>query len=451
MKSMPGKRPLARRLTRRDFLWLAGVGGASLCLPFFGGCASDPGASERAHSDLPSEPRDITLDREQAPHQISADYGAIQQGEINAYINDLGQNLATYCARPHLPYSFQVVNATNWNAYSFPGGSVALSRGILVEIDNEAELAALIGHEIGHVNAHHAAQKTRPGLLPPSALERFGEALARIDNDEYAPLANNLCGIGGGALLARYKPAEEDEADALGMQYMTRAGQNPEGAVQLLKRLRRASIDRKATVELMAATHPITQGRITSARQLIASDYAKLGVRSLQRERYMDNIAELRRMKPAIMEMQRGQAQQQVAQYQAAKQHFERALRFEPDDYAALLMMSKCQIGLRQARRARYFAKLARQVSPNESQSYYMLGVSRLMQKNYDAAYQDFDEYEQRLAGNPNIIFLQALALDGGGNKKASARQYYRYLQSVDQGGQSEQAYQRLRSWGYLR
>ncbi len=103
------------------------------------------------------EEKEISIDRENSPHQFSADYGKLQDKQLDAYLSRTGKNIAANTHRFQMPYSINGVNATYVNAYAFPGGTIGFTRGILLSLQSEAELAALVGHELGHVNARHTA------------------------------------------------------------------------------------------------------------------------------------------------------------------------------------------------------------------------------------------------------------------------------------------------------
>jgi predicted Zn-dependent protease len=435
-------------MSRRDLLRFFTAASVSTCLPFVGGCAV---ATKEDTAPTPRE-RALRIDREQAPHQFSADYGIIAHGEINAYLNTIGQQLARHAQWAEMPYSFQAVNATHLNTYAFPAGSIAITRGLLVNIGNEAELAALLSHEIGHVNIRHAIAKTHSHHSMPAdiALAGVGAALAAEDYRQYASSTGALDAIASGALLPHHGLEDENKADALGMHYLAHAGYSPGAMVKLLTLLRRQSEQTPLELELMFTTHQMSRQRDRAAQQQSAAHDAEKKENPVFRERYMDNMVTLRSMKPAFDEMQKGTRQMRASHYQEAERHFSRALRYAPEDYAALLMMCKCQIGLEQPRRSRHYAQQAMQVNPGEAQAHYLDGIALLMQKKFLAASDALEYYEKRLPGNPNGVFLNAIALEGSGNKKSAARQYYRYLQSIPQGEQSEYAYQRLKAWGYL-
>jgi predicted Zn-dependent protease len=435
-----------RNLTRRDFLWLTTMTTASVVVT---GCAVNPVTGQQQLM-LVSEAQEIDIDRKQSPHQFSTDYGVTQDRNLNNYINNVGKNLAARSHRPRMPYSFRSVNATSANAYAFPGGSIAATRGILVTLNNEAELAALLGHEIGHVNARHAAAQMSKGLLVNAAIA-IGQTVVEVKQKKWAPLVAILSQLGAGALLAHYSREDERQADALGMEYMTRLGYNPYGMVGLMEQLRTMSKTKPNIIETMFATHPMSQERYQTAKASAKTTYRNARNLPLYRERYLDNTADLRAIANAIDNLQHGEAQMGSQAFSQAAPYFKRALTQVPDDYAGLVMMAKCLIAQENPVAAMQYAQQAQQVYPIEAQAYHVTGIAQLMNNNFSAAYQEFNRYEKVLPGNPNTIFLKGTSLEGMQHREAAATEYSRYLNMTNQGDQAEHARNRLVTWGYMR
>ena len=162
-----------------------------------------------------SEEQEIAMDRAQSPHQFSTDYGSVRDSGLNSYLAEVGRKLGVRTHWPRMPYSFRCVNATYINAYAFPGGSIAVTRGILLKISNEAELAALLGHELGHVNARHSARQISRSTLSSIFVSGVAAAIG-TRNQGLGDLATRIGMLGQGVLLARYSRDNEREADALG-------------------------------------------------------------------------------------------------------------------------------------------------------------------------------------------------------------------------------------------
>ncbi len=444
MKNNPVKKTTTL-MTRRNFLYLTTTAAAG----FVAGCAANPVTGE-SQLMLVSEGTEIRLDKENSPHQFSADYGTLQDTALNNYVAGLGRKMAAVTHRPHMPYSFRGVNAAYVNAYAFPGGSIAATRGILLALDNEAQLAALMGHELGHVNARHTAERMSKGVLI-SAVVSSATAYVSSESKIWGQVAAGLGGIGAGMLLARYSRENERQADDLGMKYMTRAGYSPEGMVGLMGLLKSMSKHKPSAIEMMFSTHPMSEERYRTAKKSASKKYKSMKKAALKRERYMDNTARLRRMKKAIYALQDGEQEMAKKSLKSAEKYFSKALRVAPRDYAGLLMMSKCLIASKQNQKARSFIRKAKEVYPNEPQAYHLSGMTNLFTKRYGASVRDFSAYEKKLPGNPNTVFFKGLALEKMGRKNESAREYNRFLQSVNQGEQAQYAYSRLVDWGYIK
>ncbi len=338
------------------------------------------------------------------------------------------------------------------NAYAFPGGSIACTRGILLALDNEAELGALLGHELGHVNARHTAERMSKGILLQAAAVGLGVGVgAGTDSEVLGGLAMGAGSIGAGALLAKYSRDDERQADALGMEYMVRSNYNAQGMVGLMDVLRSLSERKPNAIDLMFSTHPMSDERYQTAVETAATKYGSAKSFPLHRERYMDHTAKLRAMKGAIEEMQNGEKAMAKKDFPTAEGHFRKALKEAPEDYAGLCMMSKCLMAQKKYKQARRYAERAKQVYPEEAQAHHLSGITKLAGRDFGRAYEDFSSYEKLLPGNPNTIFLEAYSLEGMGRRRDAANEYYRYLNTVNQGDQARYAYGRLVEWGYVK
>lgn len=438
-------------LTRRKFFQLCALGSAALGgLPLITGCATDP-VTGRSQFATMSEQDEIGLDHQQSPYQFSADYGMVQDVQLNAYINRVGKELAARSHRPGMPFSFRAVNAAYINAYAFPGGSIAATRGILVELNNEAELAGLLGHEIGHVCARHAAEQAGKGTLAQLLLAGASIATSAAGYGDAANLVQGLGGIGAGALLAHYSRDNEREADGLGMEYMTRAGYSPQGMVGLMEILQQNGRNRPGAIELMFSTHPMSDERMRDAKQAANGQYQQMLGGPVNRERYMDHTVGLRRIKGTITALQQGSTALGKKNYQAAETAFRQALKITPDDYAALVMMAKLRLNMQEPERAVRYAEKASQVYPGEAQAHLVAGSANISLNRYDRALQQLDDYDRLLPGNPEVTFFKGYSLEKMQRKQEAATQYSNYLRRVNSGKQAQHAYSRLKSWGYVR
>lgn len=438
---------LARnRISRRDVLRLFGAGVAASAMHMLSGCATSPVTGERILVGM-SEAQERAVDKEVSPHQFSQDMGPVQDAEINRYVSDVGSRLHRLSHRPAMPYSYRVLNANHLNAYTFPGGSVAVTRGILVELGDEAELAALLGHEIGHVNARHAAQRQGQSLLAQLAVT----GLAAASDAQWSPLVALAGQIGASALLASYSRDNEREADALGQDYMARAGYPASGMTRLHGLLVREAKEKPSLLETMFSSHPMSSERLETAQKLAETKYAASLGANPQRERFMDNTASLRRIKPTIDACKEGETAMAKRRLAEAQERFASALRLSPQDYAANLLMARCLAHQGRLQDALRYAENAREVYPQEAQAHKLVGTLKMGLRDPAAAYAAFDRYDRLLPGDPGIAFLKGTSLEAGGNRHGAAQHYARFLQAGAQGKAADYARTRLKAWGYLR
>ena len=432
-------------LTRRDFIRLSSLAAAGVVF----GCATDP-ITGKQQLMLVSEDTEIQIDKQYSPLQFSSDFGPVQDSKLNRYVSQVGNKMAASSHRPHMPYSFRVVNATYVNAYAFPGGSIAATRGIMLALDNEAELAALLGHELGHVNARHSAEQMSKGQLTQAVVGGIS-VLAGTQSAALGEIAGQLGQIGAGALLASYSRDNEREADALGMEYMVNAGYGSKGFVGLMDMLNSMSKHKSTSVELLFATHPMSQERYDTAVRTANTQYQAALKKPLYRERYMDHTAGLRAQKGAIEEIQKGEKQMAQRKYDAASNHFRRALKKAPNDYVALCMMSISNLAQKKYAVGRQYAEMAQKSYPKEAQAYHLSGFSKIQLKDFSGAYAEFNTLEKLLPGNPHTIFFKGYCREGMNQIEPAAEEYHRYLQVVRQGKYAQHAYKRLVDWGYIK
>ena len=434
-----------RPYSRREFLALSALAAAG----FLAGCAINP-VTGKNQLMLVSQDWEVQVDQENSPHQFSTDYGKLQDNALDNYIQQVGKAMVPHTHRPDMPYLFQGVNATYINAYAFPGGSIAATRGILLSLESEAELSALLGHELGHVNSRHTAQQMSKGMLTQAVVGGVA-AFAGTKGDAFGQIAGQLGMLGAGALLASYSRDNEREADRLGMTYMTKSGYGTEGFVGLMSMLNGLHKGNAGAASLLFATHPMSQERYDTAVSLKNNEFSRFVSQPLYRERYMDHTAGLRKLKPAIGFFQKAEESMAREAYDQAEASFDQGLKLAPTDYAGLVMMAKCQMVKQKYDQALQFSEKAKQVYPQEAQANHLSGFAKVKLKKFDQAVSDFTAYETKLPGNPNTIFYRGYAYEGMGNKKKSAEDYTHYLQQVKEGEQAKHAYQCLVQWGVIK
>jgi len=435
-----------REWTRREFLGATLAAGGAVV----SGCARNP-VSGRRQWMLVTEAQEIRMDNDFAPHQFSADYGALRDPALQAYLSGIGENLAARSHRPHMPYSFRAVHASYVNAYTFPAGSVAVTRGILLDLPSEAALAGLLGHEIGHVTARHGAERMSKGLLAQLMVVGLGAAVAAKD-ERYAPLAVGLGAVASGVLLAKYSRMDEREADELGMQYMVKAGYNPSGMVELMDLLRALHKRKPNALERMFASHPMSDSRHGDAARRLRDEYtAPAADFPTHRERYLDMTAGLRARRNLVEAVQQGDEAMLGGRWDDAVTRYQTALKNDEADYEALLKLAKVHLARNRAGEARALAERARAAYPEEPQALQVRGMAALRQRAYEPAARDFDAYSERLPGNPMPQYFAGRAYEGLGNRPLAIERYRSFLAQVTQGEEAEYARKKLIEWKVIK
>ena len=202
---------------------------ALVVLATVGGCATNPvtGGTDMVTM---SEAQEIELGRKMHP-QILQQYGRFDDEQLQQYVSEVGQRIAAKSHRPNLQYTFTVLDGDEVNAFALPGGYIYITRGIMAYLNSEAELAAVIGHEIGHVTARHSVKQQAGATAAGVGAMVVGILTGSGD------LAN-VANMAGGALISGYGRDMELQADELGAEYLNRIGYEPEAMIDVVRLLK---------------------------------------------------------------------------------------------------------------------------------------------------------------------------------------------------------------------
>ena len=227
-------------------------------------CVTNPATGERQLS-LVSEQEEIAMG-DQTAKSTRATIGDYPDSAVQHYIRTLGARLAATTERPGLPWSFEVIDDPEVNAFAAPGGKIFVTRGILPYLDSEAELAGVLGHECGHVTARHTAQQvTRQQLFG------LGLAAGSILSSGIASAAGGIQ-QGLAVLFLSYSRGNEAQADELGFRYLRRARYDPREMSDVFRVLERVGqLSGGGKVPTWAATHPAPEDRLAKAEQRVAA------------------------------------------------------------------------------------------------------------------------------------------------------------------------------------
>ena len=245
---------------------------------------------------------------------------------LTSYVQRVGNRLAAVSDRK-LPYQFVVLNNTIPNAWALPGGKIAVNRGLLVQLKSESELAAVLGHEIVHAAARHSAQQMSKGMLLQGGL--LAAQVASSDSD-YGNLYMAGAGLGAQLLMQRYSREAELEADKYGIEYMSKAGYNVQGAVTLQETFVRMSANKDSNwFEGLFASHPPSQERVDANRKH-AAQYPAGG--EMGTEAYAAAIAPTLKSKPAYDAYEEGRKALKDKRADVALAKADQAIKLAPDE-----------------------------------------------------------------------------------------------------------------------
>ncbi len=232
----------------------------------FHGCQISPVTGERQLI-LISDEQEIALGNE-AAEQFEREFGGrVADQQLQSYVQQVGQSVASQSER-NMPYEFALLNSDVPNAFALPGGKVYITAGLMRQMENERELAAVLGHEVAHVAARHNVQALQRQLGASLVVQLAAAAVS----PERAQAAATAAQVVTGMVQLSYSREQELEADSIGLRYMSRANYNPYGMVELLSTLNSLEGQQPGWSEYFR-THPLTDRRIDDVWNAIQSEY----------------------------------------------------------------------------------------------------------------------------------------------------------------------------------
>jgi predicted Zn-dependent protease len=414
----------------------------ALCAFLLAGCAVNPVTGQRELSFI-SEQRELSIGAEQySPSQQSQGGEFSVDPQLTAYVQGVGQRLAAVSDR-QLPYEFVVLNNSVPNAWALPGGKIAVNRGLLTELNNEAELAAVLGHEIVHAAARHGAQAMERGMLMQGALV-VGAIAAQ--GSEYSDYVVGGAMLGAQLVTQRYGRDAERESDAYGIRYMAAAGYDPAAAISLQEVFVRLSEGRQSNwLDGLFASHPPSQERVQNNRALVAQLRAEgIAGGELGEERYRAATAFLRETRPAYEAFDEAEKLIAEDKLEEAERRLETALSLVPDEARFHGLAADILVYQRryEAAARRYDDAISR--DPDYFDYYLGRGVAFARQGNRERAREDLERSVDLLPTAMAMSELGELAL--AGNDRVGAKQYFQAASAAAGlvGEQSRAAFMRL-------
>ncbi len=288
-------------------------------------CGTNPVTKKREFQFVSAEKEIAIGQQNYSPARQSQGGDYILDAELTQYVQEVGKRLAVASDRPELPYEFVVLNDSVPNAWAMPGGKIAFNRGLMYELNSEAELAAVMGHEIVHAAARHGAKSMERGIFMQGAMIAVGLA---TQDKSYANLVVGGAQLGSQLISSKYGRDAESESDLYGMRYMKKAGYDPSAAVTLQETFVRLSAGRDSDfISGLFASHPPSPERVAANKVTLQ----QLGAGGdWGRERYAQKTAYLRKTMPAYKAYDEGVAALKKGDGNTATQMANRAISLEP-------------------------------------------------------------------------------------------------------------------------
>ena len=306
------------------------------------GCGTNP-VTGKSELQFISEKQEIQIGEEYYPYLKQAEGGQYNADpSIENYVQSVGKKLARVSDRPSLPYEFSVLDNTVPNAWALPGGKISINIGLLWNLQSEAELAAVLAHEIVHSAARHGAQAIQRAMILQTGLEGLSTA---IDGQSYQGAVMQGANIGIGLITTKYSRSAELEADKYGIKYMEKAGYNPQAAISLQQMFVKLDEERQQNwLDGLFATHPPSEERVV-ANESTASQYPEGGYDG--EGVYQRAMSRLFKSKLAYDAMDRGYRLLTRGDPEAALKQAEKAIEIEPKEGHFYNLEGKAFVALR--------------------------------------------------------------------------------------------------------
>ncbi|MBP6941754.1 MAG: M48 family metalloprotease [Syntrophorhabdaceae bacterium] len=431
-----------------------------LTFMFFGSCAVNP-VTGQSQLMLVSEQEEIAMGRELYPNALwggEGGGGEYRDDRLKTYLKGVVVNIHKVSHRPNLPVEFAIQDSSVPNAWAIPG-YVVMTRGLVANLNSEAEFAYVMGHEMGHVSARHSASQMSHSMVTQVLLGGAGIALAGSD---YSDAALTLGSLGGSLLLLKYSRSDELEADRLGVQYMTRLGYDPRNALNAQRNIENISNayiksigqepGEQSFFQDLLSTHPRTSVRIEEMQNIInATPRQPIRGDGTNRQQFQSATADIRKvhsiytnyydkgvraLKKDSLPEAAGYAQKALAQdqkrapfhalngfimlkkknYSEAERSFQQALRIDPNYQPAVRGMgAKSYFQGRYTESIQYLRR-GLTLFPEDLPSFYFLGMTYYRTKSYKNAIAYLKPFADAQPKHPRVHGILGMCYEGVGD-----------------------------------
>ncbi len=409
------------------------------------GCATNP-VTGKAELDLLGEEQELALGAQLYQPFIQDSLGPIEDAPLSQLVEKVGTQVAAVSHRPRLPYQFTAVNDPAVNAFALPGGKICITRGLLVRLESEDGLAAVLGHEVGHVTARHAVAAYNRQVLATLFLATSAAVLeAKEVKGRELIWVGGL--IGTQMLLARYSREQERESDTLGLQYAVAAGFSARGMVETQRILLALGKEKPSLVERLFATHPHSAERLATAERLLAQLSPEVQNRPVRKEGLLQATASLRQVQPAWEEAAEGRALLAQDEVGKALTRLARARDLAPKEGVIRTLLALALWENKKKSEALEEAFAGAKLAPRVFLSRLVAGIVSV---DIDplASLGELAAAEEILPETAPVPFFQGQAYEKLGQRQKAVEAYREALRRDPEGKVGQEAASRLRALG---
>ncbi len=383
----------------------------------------DPLTGKKVYT-LISPKEEIEIGQMYIPLAVNSNYGQYPDKEVRKYIQKIGNKIAKVVPRK-LPYKFFIVNSGEVNAFALPGGGIFVNRGLILVLNNESELAGIIGHELGHVNARHHVKflEKQYGInLLLNILSVF------VANKDYGDLVINIGKIGAQLLTLKYSREQESQADELGVRFAYEAGYDPRGLLETFKIFEKIG---KTHAPEWLLTHPLPKNRYQHVLKLIKKyDLNKPLIKDTK---------EFHRIKNKIIKTKKSYDLLKKAEKEINEKNpygaltiLNEALKIYPENNAALAVRSIIYADLEKYKKSLKDAEKAIKIDNLYFLPHLVAGFDLLKLKRFQESIKILEKAKKLIPSFPDTYYFLGLDYESIGNKEKAIQNYRTALKLTD-------------------
>jgi len=390
-------------------------------LIFFFTSSCTPSNSNKPFFTLISEEKEVELGKLYIHSYINEFEGLYPEKEVQKYINSLGLKIAKHTQRK-VPYKFYVVNSGIVNAFALPGGPVVVTRGLLLQLDNESQLAGILGHELGHINARHHV-KFLEKQLALSIFLQIGNLFA--PQDLTGEILLQLGQISTSLLTLKFSRDQEREADRYGLLYAFKAGYSPQGMIEVFEKFKK--LEKKKPPEWLS-THPLPESRIKKTKEYIAT-FKPTGIliKDTQKFHKIKNL--ILKTKKSYSYVEKGKKAYKKIGFNEAKNYFKKALKFYSKNTIALIYLAKIEMEENNLTAAKNYINSAIKYDPDFFTANILAGIINFKLKNFETSLKFFEKAKSLIPFNGISYYYTGRIYEEKGRLNLAFKNYEKALE----------------------